>query len=731
MSANLPANFALSVQRYRHYFKQDTANIQQALLNASADHAAAINLAGLIVLEKQQYAQAEQMFLQAIRLAQTVPEYLINLATVYLEQRQLALAEDYFRRALVLVSDQPEALVGLAYSLQLQHRYTEAIPIYKQVLPYSEQLISVLINLGKCLEASGKLLAAGFCYEKALLFVPEHAIALYNLAGVYQQQGQHKTAIDFYRQALSCQPDFVNCHYNLAVALLHDNQLTVAEQAFLQVLSLVPDYLPALQTLADLYAFQGYVEQAIHYYQLAYAVKPSTGIAVRSAALLAPIPNSTQQIIEQREKTFADLQQFLTQSDLSISDPVTEVRDSFFYFSYHGVSNRALKTALYQVFSRACPSLLWTSPHCQQARQKSPIIKIGLLSKYFYQHSIGKTSQGFFAHLPRDKFKVYALFIPPVVDDPLSAAIKAQADEVLVLTSDLQQARAEIANLALDILFYQDIGMEPLSYFLAYARLALVQCTSFGHPDTTGIANMDYFISSQLFETVDADSHYSEQLYQLPYPSLLSYYSRPTLPTLLKQRSDFGFDDQEHLYCCPQSLFKFHPDFDHILAAILRQDKQGKLVLLSGTLPAFKQALLSRFQTTLPDVLEQVIFLPAQSFADFLQLLAVVDVLLDIPQFNGMNTSLEAFSVGTPVVTLPGGLQRSRHGAGLYRKMAIEDCIAIDAEDYVNIALRLANDSAFAKSVREKILANCDHLFADQATIDAFSDFFQQALKEK
>ena len=333
MSANLPANFALSVQRYRHYFKQDTANIQQALLNASADHAAAINLAGLIVLEKQQYAQAEQMFLQAIRLAQTVPEYLINLATVYLEQRQLALAEDYFRRALVLVSDQPEALVGLAYSLQLQHRYTEAIPIYKQVLPYSEQLISVLINLGKCLEASGKLLAAGFCYEKALLFVPEHAIALYNLAGVYQQQGQHKTAIDFYRQALSCQPDFVNCHYNLAVALLHDNQLTVAEQAFLQVLSLVPDYLPALQTLADLYAFQGYVEQAIHYYQLAYAVKPSTGIAVRSAALLAPIPNSTQQIIEQREKTFADLQQFLTQSDLSISDPVTEVRDSFFYFS--------------------------------------------------------------------------------------------------------------------------------------------------------------------------------------------------------------------------------------------------------------------------------------------------------------------------------------------------------------------------------------------------------------
>jgi hypothetical protein len=48
------------------------------------------------------------------------------------------------------------------------------------------------------------------------------------------------------------------------------------------------------------------------------------------------------------------------------------------------------------------------------------------------------------------------------------------------------------------ILFFQDIGMEHMSYFPAFARLAHVQCVSFGHPDTTGIPNVDYFVSNDL-----------------------------------------------------------------------------------------------------------------------------------------------------------------------------------------------------------------------------------------
>jgi protein O-GlcNAc transferase len=62
----------------------------------------------------------------------------------------------------------------------------------------------------------------------------------------------------------------------------------------------------------------------------------------------------------------------------------------------------------------------------------------------------------------------------------------------------LERAHTQLGALELDVLFYQDIGMESVSYFLSFARLASVQCVSFGHPNTTGVPNMDYFISNDL-----------------------------------------------------------------------------------------------------------------------------------------------------------------------------------------------------------------------------------------
>lgn len=725
MQNKIPAHFAFSVARYRNQFEQDAELIQQIL--SGSNHAAAINIIGLILLDQQQYSQAQALFEQAIELAADEPVYYSNLAILYQEQHQFSLAEQYFRQADHLAPNQSAHKVNLAYSLQQQNQFSAAIPLYQAALPNSEQTANIYLNLGKCLDETGNLFEAAECYAKALAIEPEQSLALYNLAGVHERQGDHKTAIAYYRQTLALQPEFIQCQFNLAIALMNDNTLDEAEQAFKQVLTLEPDYFPALRTLADCYAYQGFIEQAKDYYQQALTVQNNTGIAIRLATLLPIIPCSSEQIDIYRVSLKQALPALLAKHDLSISDPVSELRDAFFYLSYHGLNNRELKTQLHQILSQACPSLLWTAPHCLLPRVKKPLIKIGLISKYFYQHSIGKTSQGLFAQLPKQQFKLYALFIPPVIDDELSDFIKRHADEVRVLSSTLATARTEIAALELDILFYQDIGMEPFSYFLAYSRLAPMQCTSFGHPDTTGIANMDYFISCALFETEHAENHYSEKLYQLPYPSLLSYYYRPELPKQLKTREDFGFSDQDHLYCCPQSLFKFHPDFDAILAGILRADSDGKLIVLAGTLPELKRLLYQRWLDTMPDVIARIVFLPALPFTEFSNLLAVVDVVLDIPQFNGMNSSLEAFNVGCPIVTLPGSLQRSRHGAGLYGKMAMTDCIAQDAADYVAIALRLANDKVFYQDVHSKILEQNHLLFNDQSTISALTEFLTSA----
>ncbi len=122
--------------------------------------------------------------------------------------------------------------------------------------------------------------------------------------------------------------------------------------------------------------------------------------------------------------------------------------------------------------------------------------------------------------------------IAPLRNDAVSERIRNAADRMIDLDPDYRQARRQIAALELDILFYQDIGMEPTSYLLACSRLAPVQCLSFGHPNTTGIPNMDYFISNDLFEPEDAASHYSETLFSSmafqPWPITIGR-SRPPL----------------------------------------------------------------------------------------------------------------------------------------------------------------------------------------------------------
>ncbi|MDD4915379.1 MAG: hypothetical protein PHW13_10145 [Methylococcales bacterium] len=125
----------------------------------------------------------------------------------------------------------------------------------------------------------------------------------------------------------------------------------------------------------------------------------------------------------------------------------------------------------------------------------------------------------------------------------------------------------------------------------------------------------------------------------------------------------------------------------------------------------------------------RVIFLPAQSPMDFINLIAVFNLMLDISSFNGFNTSLEVFAAGTPVVTLPGELQCTRHGPSLYLKMGITDCIAKNTAEYIEIALKLANDPAFRGEVSSKILVANHLLFEDRNTISAFADFFEECVK--
>jgi predicted O-linked N-acetylglucosamine transferase (SPINDLY family) len=242
---------------------------------------------------------------------------------------------------------------------------------------------------------------------------------------------------------------------------------------------------------------------------------------------------------------------------------------------------------------------------------------------------------------------------------------------------------------------------------------------------------MDYFISNDLYESADSPGHYSEQLFLLQGLPTLAYYYRPAAPAGRRKRSDFRLPDAGTLYLCPQTLFKLHPDFDPLLRGILERDSRGYIVLVRGQYAEWESALRERFTATLGTLAERVLFIDSVPFEDFLELLALADLMLDPPHFNGMNSSLEAFAVGLPIVTLPTRLQRGRHTRAMYLCMGITDCIAANDAAYVELAVRLGTDAAFNASMRARILERNHVLYENRTVVAEFERFFMTALRQR
>lgn len=552
--------------------------------------------------------------------------------------------------------------------------------------------------------------------------------ALRDRAKSLHQQGRFAESLDAHEQALRLAPDSMVIRLS-AARLAHSLELQeVSLRHYEDAARVDPRCYEAVEAARRICVGAGFAERALKYASMAHALNPSPAAQLSTKILVPSIMPSLDAIRETRERYEHGLDTMLAQPP-HLESPDGSLGVSAFFLAYHGLNDRELQVKTARLFLAAIPGLIFTAPHCGGARRSGAKIRIGFLSRFFAAHSIFSTSVGLIEKLSRERFEVVALRVTPSRDDEATARIRAAADRTVDLDPDVYRARSQIAALELDILFYQDIGMEPISYFLAFARLAPVQCVSFGHPNTTGIPTIDYFISNDLFEPPQPHVHYSERLALLRNLPTLAYYYKPKLPPFPPARAAFRLPEEANLYVCPQTLFKLHPDFDAILAGILDRDPKGLVILIAGQFQEFTDRLRARFARTLPAHAHRIVFLPFMGFEQFMQLLCVADVILDTLHFNGMNSSLQAFAAGTPVVTLPGEFQRGRHTQAMYRKMGILDCIATDPRQYVDIAVRVATDRAQAQTLRQRILAHNHVLFEDPRVPEEFEKFFVEALE--
>ncbi len=636
--------------------------------------------------------EAVETLADAVRLHPDLAASHNNLGNALREKGDVPAAVDCYRKALALDDRSLTVLVNLAGCLRELDQYQEALSVCDRILALDPENVEALNTRGVVLYARGQSAEAAEVLERAVRADPGLPNPLANLGAVQEDLGNYGAAEDIYRRILSDHPEHVAAHANLARVMREDGREAEAREAY---------------------------DQAI-----ASAGDERHGLEIQRALSLPVILDSADHI-ERARAGLKDGLEALKSRHLEITDPCREVNLTSFYLVYQGRNDKDFQEAIAELHLAACPSLGWTAPHCRDYRgPASRRIRLGVASIFLRDHTIGKLIGGLVGKLPRSALEVVVIR-PEGQDDAMARAIDRGADRVVTFRRELGAARRTIAELELDILFYPDLGMNPFTYFLAFSRLAPVQCMSLGHPVTSGVPNMDYFISAADLETEGAESHYSESLVRLAVPPI--YFEAPPVPEHSPGRDHFGLSDGETLYACPQSLFKFHPDFDSFLNAILERDPKARLVLIAGRHKHWETLLRKRFATSLPGKDARLTFLPSMPMTDYLALLRCADAVLDPFHFGGGNSSYEAFAMGVPVITSPSPLLRGRTTAAAYLRMGITDLIADNAEDYVDLATRLANDKAWYREMSTAIRSGGAEIFEDGEVVDGFARFLAEA----
>lgn len=564
-----------------------------------------------------------------------------------------------------------------------QNDFEKAIDRFTRVVQIDPKHIDSYVQLGGILKTIGRFEDAKKCFAKILTFLPNNVETLFDMAFACQNLGQENDALKWYLQLLQYEPEHVQAHINVG----------------------------------HIYRIQGKIQQAESHFLHAAKNNDHFGTEVLYHLSLPVICQSNEDIQFYRKR----LSDYVNHSNIHLDNPFKQVGITQFLLAYQGQDDTKIQKDIADFYYRTCPSLNYHSPYLYK-KISGKKIKIGFVTTYLMDaHPVGKVYHGLIRYLNRDLFNVKIYH--PTGMRPLSSKIHLEfKDAIVYLKRNLSEIREYIAREKLDILFYPEIGMDPFIYFLAFSRLAPIQCVGWGHPVTTGIQHIDYYISSVYMEPENAGDHYNEQLIVLG--AFMTYFFWPLKSSHLK-RSDFPFPNDTHWYVCPQSIQKIHPDMDLIFSGILQNDPKGRIILFNTKYPALKEQLMNRFSKTIPQYTKHFMFAPHMPFETFLSFLKLSDAVIDVPFFSSGTTTIEAISVGVPIVTLPGKFFRNRLAYGCFKMINVLDTVAKSTDHFVSLANQLACNQEFRRSVMDKILKNNKVLFENETAIKAHESFFQ------
>jgi FkbM family methyltransferase len=554
-------------------------------------------------------------------------------------------------------------------------------------------------------------------------------IDFFDLSNKLFLEGRWQEAIDQYQKILKTQTGDAELYWRLSECF---RQLNLLDQAFSTLkdgIQLYPTDASLHFTLVVNLQGSGRIQEAISSANTAASLLPNDYTFKIIKNLLVPIVYETlDEISFYRQRFTRGLQTLIQQTSLETTEEQTEAllgisRLTNFYLSFQAQNDRELQrqygNLVHKIMAANYPK--WVAPLSMSPLKENNKIRVGYVSAYLHSYSGTLWLTGWLRYCEHKSFEIYCYYIGNE-PDPVTQQFQNYSDVFHHIPHNLEAACEQIIADQLHILVFPEIGMNPQTMQMAALQLAPVQCVAWGHPVTSGLPTIDYFLSSDLMEPDKAQEHYSETLIRLP--NIGVSYPKPYIPSITKTRTDFQLSDDGVIYLCCQAPYKYLPQYDFVFAEIARRVPQAQFVFLRGNL--LKQRLDRAFTAVGLKSEDYCVFLTIPERLDYLTINLLSDVYLDTFTWSGGNTTLEAIACNLPIVTCPGEFMRGRHSYSFLRMIGVTETIAQNEMEYIEIAVKLGIDPAWRRNIVERMSESHDRVFDDKACVTGLEAFYKQ-----
>jgi predicted O-linked N-acetylglucosamine transferase (SPINDLY family) len=511
---------------------------------------------------------------------------------------------------------------------------------------------------------AGRLAEAEPLYRQVLAAAPHHADSLQLLGVLSYQTGRAEAAVALIGQAIQIVGDNPAYLNNLGNALQAQGKLDDAIARYTEALRLKPDYPDALNNLGTALQAQGKLDDAIARFTEALRLKPDYRGAL-SNLLFA----------------------------LNYTDTLTP--DSLF-------AEHARLGAQFEGMSSPGDMSIRHSDRGQRLR-------IGYVSPNFRKHSVAYFLEPLLRAHNKNAVEVfcYAEVLRP---DVVTERFKSLADGWLsTVGMSAENLSRRIREDGIDILvdLAGHTAENRLSVFTC--KSAPVQVTWLGYPNTTGLRSIDYRLVDAVTDPEgEADALAVETLVRLT-DGFLCYGPPDEAPKPAPLPCANGAAITFGSFNNPAKLSAMTLD---AWAAILRQLPNARLLLKGEPFAdqVTRELFLDRFaqRGVATKRIELMAWVP--NTTSHLSAYQQIDISLDPFPYNGATTTCEALWMGVPVVTLSGDRHAGRVGASILRRLNLDELVARDAKEYVQIAVNFVDQrdrlADLRRSLRPRMTAS-------------------------